>query len=361
MATGGRHVLTLLLIDIFGNLEWFLLADLLRFIHTNLTWNILALLPWNILASLPRNISAFLSRDVLAGLAGDIGARLGRNLRTLGLGNINAHLTWDTLLNLVHHIFAHHGWQALASLHLDQGALSVYFLDTILSWYIFALLGSHVVALLRVVNLLTDFLCHGLALLFVDNRALSGRNFLAILFGPRVANLLIHLHALPPGDGLHHSIVLGVALPPAGSAALLIVDSLALLLVHRGADVVVLSGALLVVHSLTLVVVHGGALVVVLSVALLLVLSPALLLVLGLDNWLLDGAAQIVDNIITNVVSYVVTLLLGNVIVHSLVFGVAVLTVHGGGLSLGLLLDVRLLDFFAFSGRSCGALRLVIG
>ena len=110
MATGGRHVLVLLLIDVFGNLMWFLLADLLRFIHTNLTWNILALLPWNILAILPWDISAFLSRDILAGLAGFVGARLGRNLRTLGLRNINAHLAWDTLLNLVHHIFAHHGW-----------------------------------------------------------------------------------------------------------------------------------------------------------------------------------------------------------------------------------------------------------
>merc|ERR1719186_1843883 len=287
MATSGRPVLALLLIDVFRNLMWFLLADLLRFIHTNLTWNILALLPWNILAILPRNISALLSRDVPTGLAGDISARLGRNLRTLGLGNINAQLAWDTLLNLVHHIFTRHCWQALASLHLDQGALSVHFLDTILSWNIFALLGSHVVALLCVVNLLADFLCHGLAFLLVDGRALGRRNFLAILFRHRVANLLIHLLALPPGDGLHHSIVLGVALPPAGSAALLIVDSLALLLVNRGADVVVLSGALLVVHSLTLVVIHGGALVVVLSVAFLLVHSPALLLVLGLNNWLL--------------------------------------------------------------------------
>merc|ERR1719427_1975135 len=141
----------------------------------------LALLPWNILAILPCDISAVLSRDILAGLAGFVGARLGRNLRTLGHRNINTHLAWDGLLNLVHHILALSGWQALAGLNLDYGALSVNLLDTIFSRYILALLGSLVVALLGVVNLLTDFMRHRLALLFVHSGALSRRHILAIL------------------------------------------------------------------------------------------------------------------------------------------------------------------------------------
>merc|ERR1712096_512571 len=146
--------------------------------------------------------------------------------------------------------------------------------------------------------------------------------------------------------------MLGVTLPPAWSAALLIVDSLALLLVHCGADVVVFGRALLVVHSLALVVKHSGALVVVLCVASLLVVCPTLLFVLCLNNWLLDGFADIVDHIITNFVGNVGALLLGGVVECGLVLGVAVLIEHGCALSLILVLGVRLLDFFTFCGGS---------
>merc|ERR1712096_99056 len=123
--------------------------------------------------------------------------------------------------------------------------------------------------------------------------------------------------------------MLGVTLPPAWSAAVLIVDSLALLLVHCGADVVVLGRALFVVHSLALVVIHSGALVVILRVACLLVVCPTLLFVLSLDNRLLGGVVEC-----------------------GLVLGVAVLIEHGCALSLILVLGVRLLDFFTFCGGS---------
>merc|ERR1712096_95351 len=138
--------------------------------------------------------------------------------------------------------------------------------------------------------------------------------------------------------------MLGVTLPPAWSAAVLIVDSLALLLVHCGADVIVLGRALFVVHSF--------ALVVILRVASLLVVCPTLLFVLCLDNRLLDGVADIVDHIITNFVGNVGALLLGGVVECGLVLGVAVLIEHGCALSLILVLGVRLLDFFTFCGGS---------
>ena len=44
-------------------------------------------------------------------------------------------------------------------------------------------------------------------------------------------DLLVNLLAFPPGDGLHHHLILGVALLPGVGAALLLLHLLALLLV----------------------------------------------------------------------------------------------------------------------------------
>merc|ERR1719508_252591 len=148
---------------------------------------------------------------------------------TNSLGNIDTDLSWDFLLYLVLNIIALHGGDGRATVHLHHVALLFHHIHTVLLWHIATLHGRYLHALFRVVYFLANLLQDCVALPLGCAGASCCSNILALLFRNLGADFLLHLLALPPGDNLHHGVVLSVALSPAGGAALLLVHLLALL------------------------------------------------------------------------------------------------------------------------------------
>merc|ERR1719318_303726 len=276
-------------------------------------------------------------------------------------------------------------------------ALPVHHVKAVLLGHMVALLGGHVPALDRVVDLLADLLGDGVALFLC-------RDILALIMGFLLADLLLNLLALSLMHSLLHRGVLGLALPLARGGALVLVDSLALLVEHGVAlpvvhdpallllnilaDIIVLcrtflvgdgvalsvddEAALLVEHLLALFIIDGiglGLLHILAlhlgdSVALVLVLELAvppchivhlivtvwnivgatLFLVLGGDHGLLLCLAHVVHHRGALLVGVILALLLGDLIVHSLVLSPALLAILGMTLHLVGVLNVRLLD-----------------
>ena len=87
--------------------------------------------------------------------------------------------------------------------------------------------------------------------------------YLALLIRNHATDLLVHLLALPPGDGLHCSQVLCMALPPVIGAALLLVHLLALLVKDSFADGVIHGGALLVHDLIALLLINHDTILLI--------------------------------------------------------------------------------------------------
>merc|ERR1719341_1893903 len=174
-------------------------------ISAHLSRNITALFPGYILARLPGHGTAFISRNISAGLTGNLLAcfpsniftHLPRDLLAALLRLIPTNLMRNSTFNHLRKIFALHLRNIPALLDILGVALPVHNVKAVLLGHVAALLGCHIPALNRVVELLADLLGGGMALLLSRGGALSRSHILAFIMGFLLADLLLHLLTLP--------------------------------------------------------------------------------------------------------------------------------------------------------------------
>jgi hypothetical protein len=411
----SRNILAVLPGNIDANFSGHVFASLPEDIFANLTWNINTFFSRDILARLPLdNLTTVLPWDVIALHRWDIETLPLRNIHTdltwfLALNDlryVEALLSWDVLANVgvdsmalpVHHVdtilpryvITLHGWHVLTLLRVvnllthtlsyrtaflfgNSGALSSRDIFALFLWFLVTDLLVDLLALSSQLGVL-----HGMVLSVAFPTVL----IVAHLFGDLVTHPVVDYNTLPLLHGCADIFRL--------NRALLVVHNLALPVGNHGANPVMLGLALVVVHGVALLVIHSLALVIVdsflkcllyritfhlgnsetLLLLLHLTISPCdqiklivtfrnvvcatFLLVLGCNHGLLLGLTHVVHHVCTNVIGGVCTLLPSDIVVHSLVLGLALLAVHSLTLSLGLVIHMRLLYLLALLLRfSC--------
>jgi len=200
-----------------------------------LDWDLGTLLPVEHLTVHLGHLATLQLRGISAFLSGEGATLTGGGLGTLGGGYVLAFFLLDSL----------------ALPFLNIGTFFLGHLATLLLGNILALLGGNLPALLGVVNLLTDGLVDGAALVGVDGVALLGQDCVTLPLGDILAFLFRDSGAFPLID--HGTLLLRYVLTDLilDSVTLSLVDNLTL---GHGAG-----GADLLLHGLALGLVPGGA------------------------------------------------------------------------------------------------------